>query len=206
MASSTSNGQSWDDRYAEEGFAFGDQPNDFLVESAATFGTGTSLVVGDGDGRNGVWLAQQGHHVTSIDLSPIGVAKAKKLAEQRGTTLDARVGDLETFDMGDAKWESIVSIFCHVPSTLRHIVHANVKRALKPGGVFVLEAYTKANIGRGVGGPQNDDLTVEIAELEADFAGWDLITHRAVERNIVEGKYHDGLSSTVQFLARKPRS
>ena len=206
MASSTSNGQSWDDRYAEEGFAFGDQPNDFLVESAASFGTGTSLVVGDGDGRNGVWLAQQGHRVTSIDLSPVGVAKAKKLAEQRGTSLYARVGDLETFDMGDAAWDSIVSIFCHVPSTLRHLVHANVKRALKPGGVFVLEAYTKANIGRGVGGPQNDDLTVELAELEADFAGWDLVTHRMVERNIVERKYHNGLSSTVQFLARNPQS
>lgn len=205
MASSTSNGQSWDDRYAEEGFAFGDQPNDFLVESATALNVGTSLVLGDGDGRNGVWLAQQGHQVTSIDLSPVGVAKAKKLAEQRGTEIDARVGDLETFDMGDAQWDSIVSIFCHLPSALRHIVHANVKRALKPGGVFVLEAYTKANIGRGVGGPQNDDLTVELAELEADFAGWNLVTHRTVERNIVEGKYHNGLSSTVQFLARKPR-
>jgi len=204
MASSTSNGQSWNDRYAEEGFAFGDQPNDFLVEAMRTSPTGESLVVGDGDGRNGVWLAEQGHTVTTIDLSPVGVEKAKRLAAERGERINAQVGDLETFQMGNGVWDSIVSIFCHVPSELRGQVHENVKRALKPGGIFVLEAYTKANIGRGVGGPQNDDLTVELAELENDFAGWGLEVHRMVERNIVEGKYHNGMSSTVQFLARKP--
>jgi len=205
MASSTSNGQSWDDRYAEEGFAFGDQPNDFLVEVEQAIPRGDALVVGDGDGRNGVWLAMQGHKVTTIDLSPVGVEKAKHLAASRGTSINAQVGDLETFEMGDGAWNSIVSIFCHLPSELRGQVHANVKRALKSGGVFVLEAYTKANIGRGVGGPQNDDLTVELAELERDFAGWTLEVHRVAERNIVEGKYHNGMSSTVQFLARKPR-
>lgn len=204
MASSTSNGQSWDDRYAEEGFAFGDQPNDFLVEVEQKIPRGEALVVGDGDGRNGVWLAMQGHKVTTIDLSPVGVEKAKHLAASRGTSINAQVGDLETFEMGDGAWDSIVSIFCHLPSELRNQVHENVKRALRPGGVFVLEAYTKANIGRGVGGPQNDDLTVELAELENDFAGWTLEVHRVVERNIVEGKYHNGMSSTVQFLARKP--
>jgi SAM-dependent methyltransferase len=204
MASSTSNGQSWDDRYAEEGFAFGDQPNDFLVEVEQAIPRGDALVVGDGDGRNGVWLAEQGHTVTTIDLSPVGVEKAKRLATSRGTSINAQVGDLETFEMGNGAWDSIVSIFCHLPSELRNQVHEKVKRALKPGGVFVLEAYTKANIGRGVGGPQNDDLTVELAELENDFAGWALEVHRVVERNIVEGKYHNGMSSTVQFLARKP--
>lgn len=204
MASSTSNGQSWDDRYAEEGFAFGDQPNDFLVEVEREIPRGEVLVVGDGDGRNGVWLGVQGHKVTTIDLSPVGVEKAKGLAAERGTSINAQVGDLETFEMGDGAWNSIVSIFCHLPSELRSQVHENVKRALKRGGVFALEAYTKANIGRGVGGPQDDDLTVDLAELENDFAGWTLEVHRVVERNIVEGKYHNGMSSTVQFLARKP--
>jgi SAM-dependent methyltransferase len=204
MSSTTSSGQSWDDRYAEEGFAFGTEPNDFLVEALSKFGVGKTLVLGDGDGRNGVHMAQVGHEVTSVDLSPIGVAKAKDLAKSRGASVNALVGDLDTFDMGMAAWDSIVSIFCHVPSQLRRRVHANVKASLKPGGRFVLEAYTKANIGRGVGGPQNDDLTVELAELEADFAGWTLEIHRVVERDIVEGKYHNGRSSTVQFFATKP--
>lgn len=143
--------------------------------------------------------------MTSVDLSPVGVAKAKELARKRGVSIDARVADLDSFEMGDTEWDSIISIFCHVPSTLRHRVHKNVAKALKPGGCFVLEAYTKANIGRGVGGPQNDDLTVELAELERDFDGWVLGVHRVVERNIVEGKYHNGMSSTVQFRACKPQ-
>ncbi len=204
MSHTTSSGQSWDERYSEEGFAFGDQPNDFLVEVEPTLAKGDTLMLGDGDGRNGVWVAQQGHHVVSIDLSSVGVTKAKELAAKRGTTIDARVGDLETFDMGRGAWDNVVSIFCHVPSALRRSVHAAVKQALRPGGRFVLESYNAANIGRGVGGPQSADLTVELAELEADFDGWHLEIHRAIDRNIVEGKYHSGHSSTVQFVAVKP--
>jgi hypothetical protein len=83
-------------------------------------------------------------------------------------------------------------------------LHDKVKAALRPGGRFVLESYNAANIGRGVGGPQSTDLTVELDEIEADFAGWTLEIHRAIDRNIVEGKYHDGHSSTVQFVAVKP--
>lgn len=205
MSHTTSSGHTWDERYSEEGFAFGDQPNDFLVEVEPTLARGDTLMLGDGDGRNGVWMAQQRHRVTSVDLSPVGVVKAKQLASQRGTTIDAHVGDLETFDMAIESWDNIVSIFCHVPSAIRRSVHNNVKAALRPGGRFVLESYNAANIGRGVGGPQSADLTVELEELEADFVGWALEVHRAIDRNIVEGKYHDGHSSTVQFVAVKPK-
>jgi SAM-dependent methyltransferase len=204
MSHTTSSGHTWDERYSEEGFAFGDQPNDFLVEVEPSLAKGDTLMLGDGDGRNGVWMAQQGHRVTSIDLSSVGVAKAKQLASHRGTTIDARVGDLETFDMGNESWDNIVSIFCHVPPAIRRSVHNNAKVALRPGGRFVLESYNAANIGRGVGGPQSADLTVELEELEADFAGWRLEIHRAIDRNIVEGEYHSGHSSTVQFVAVKP--
>lgn len=204
MSHTTSSGQTWDERYSEEGFAFGDQPNDFLVEVQPKLTNGDTLMLGDGDGRNGVWMAQQGHRVVTVDLSVVGVEKSKRLAIQRGTTIDARVGDLETFDMGVAQWDNIVSIFCHVPSAIRRHVHSNVKTSLRPGGRFVLESYNAANIGRGVGGPQSSDLTVELEELEADFAGWNLEIHRAIDRNIIEGKYHSGHSSTVQFVAVKP--
>ena len=204
MSNLTSSGQTWDDRYSEEGYAFGTEPNDFLVDSASVLTTGDTLVLGDGEGRNGVYLATLGHRVITIDLSSVGVAKANQLAAQRGTSIDARVADLANFDMGAEQWDNIVSIFCHVPTELRRRVHAGIKRALRPGGRFLLESYNAANIGRGVGGPQSNDLTVEIAELESDFAGWKLEVHRAVDRQISEGKYHEGRSSTVQLLAVRP--
>lgn len=204
VSHTTSSGQTWDERYSEPGFAFGDQPNDFLVEVAPILTKGETLMLGDGEGRNGVWMAQQGHDIVTVDLSAVGVTKARELAAKRGVVIDARVGDLESFDMGRERWENIVSIFCHEPSELRRRVHANVKAALRPGGRFVLESYNAANIGRGVGGPQSDDITVELTELEADFAGWSWEIHREVDRSIVEGKFHSGHSSTVQFVAVKP--
>lgn len=204
MSNLTSGGQTWDDRYSEEGYAFGTEPNDFLVDSAPVLTKGDTLVLGDGEGRNGVYLATLGHRVVTIDLSSVGVAKANQLAAQRGTTIEARVADLADYDMGVERWDNIVSIFCHVPTELRRRVHAGIKRALRPGGRFLLESYNAANIGRGVGGPQSTDLTVELAELESDFDGWTLEVHRAVDRQISEGKYHEGRSSTVQLLAVRP--
>ncbi len=205
MSHTTSSGQSWDERYAEDGFAFGTEPNDFLREVAAQLPVGLTLCLGDGEGRNGVFLAELGHEVVTVDLSPVGVLKARRLASDRGVALDARVADLASFDLGTAAWSSIVSVFCHLPPELRHLVHAAVPRALKRGGCFVFEAYRKANIGRGVGGPQNASMTVELEDVLNDLGGGgiDMVIGREVERNIVEGKYHNGQSATTQVFARK---
>ena len=202
--SHTSSGQTWDERYGEEGWAFGTEPNDFLREVLPRLPVGDVLVMGDGEGRNGVYLAGCGHRTVTVDLSPVGVAKARALAAERGVEIDARVADLSDFDMGAEQWDAVVSIFCHLPPALRASVHSRVRAALRPGGRFVLESYTAANIGRGVGGPQSSDMTLELAELERDFMGWTLEVHRDVERPVVEGRYHSGLSATVQFVAVKP--
>jgi SAM-dependent methyltransferase len=204
MNTQSTPGQFWDQRYSNDEYAFGTEANDFLREVSGDLAFGDTLVLGDGEGRNGVFLAQLGHRVTTIDLSPIGVDKSRRLAAERGVSIDARVADLATFDMGSEAWDSIVSIFCHVPSSVRVAEYASIRRALRPGGRFVVESYDAANIGRGVGGPQDPDLTVELSELETEFASWNPEIHRAVERPIKEGPLHDGLSSVVQFVAVKP--
>jgi SAM-dependent methyltransferase len=206
MSRTTSSGQSWDERYAEDGFAFGTEPNDFLREVAPTLPVGRTLCIGDGEGRNGVFLAELGHHVVTVDLSPVGVVKARRLAADRGVEMDAKVADLEVFDLGVDNWDCIVSVFCHLPAALRHRVYANVPAALRSGGCFVLEAYRAANIGRGVGGPQNAEMTVELEDVLSDIgttSGMSIIVGREVERDIVEGKYHNGRSATTQVLAKK---
>lgn len=206
MSRTTSSGQTWDERYAEDGFAFGTEPNDFLREVADSLPVGRTLCLGDGEGRNGVFLAQLGHHVVTVDLSPVGVVKARRLAADRKVEIDARVADLDGFDLGHDDWDCIVSVFCHLPRTLRHAVHSAIPGALRRGGCFVFEAYRAANIGRGVGGPQNAEMTVELEDVLGDLgvaAGLTIEIGREIERDIVEGKYHNGLSATTQVLARR---
>lgn len=206
VSRTTSSGQSWDERYAEEGFAFGTDPNDFLREVVDELPVGRTLCIGDGEGRNGVFLARQGHRVVTVDLSPVGVVKARRLAADRGVELDARVADLDGFDLGTESWDCIVSVFCHLPPALRRTVHSAVPVALTAGGCFVFEAYRSANIGRGVGGPQNAEMTVELEDVLADLgaaSGLEIVIGREVERDIVEGRYHNGRSATTQVLARR---
>ena len=194
----------WDQRYADSEFFYGTEPNDFLREALAHLPRGDVLCLGDGEGRNGVWLAEQGLRVTSVDQSAVGMQKAAALAARRQVLLTTDVADLAAFDLGVASWHAVVSIFCHLPSALRRSVHARVVRALHPGGVVLLEAYTPAQLGRGTGGPSDADMLPTLALLRAEFAGLDVLVGVERERAVLEGKGHRGASSVVQFVARKP--
>jgi hypothetical protein len=206
--STTSSGISWDERYAGEEYGFGTAPNDFLRECMALPAFADAalqvLCIGDGEGRNGVWLAGLGHEVTSVDLSPVGVDKARRLATVHRVPLDARVGDLARWDLGVDAWDLVVSVFCHLAPELRADVHARIARAVRPRGWVAFEAYRPANVGRGVGGPQSAELNVTLEELRGQFAGWEPVVAREVERDIHEGRYHNGMSATTQWLARRP--
>ena len=206
--STTSHNVNWDDRYAGSEFAFGTEPNDFLRECVETTNIASEtidiLCIGDGEGRNGVFLAAAGHRVTTVDLSPVGVDKARDLAKQYGVAVNSLVADLDNYDLGDVKWDLVVSIFCHMPPTLRTKVHREIIAALRPGGSFLMEAYRPANVGRGVGGPQNTELCVTLVEFEAQFSDFSFVIAREVERDIAEGKFHSGFSATTQILAQKP--
>lgn len=193
----------WDQRYGSGDYFYGTEPNDFLRAAAVHLPRGCVLCIGDGEGRNGVWLAEQGFEVTSLDQSAVGLDKAKALAKQRGVQLATVPADLATFDLGLGRWDAVVSIFCHLPSALRRDVYARIVKALRPGGVVLLESYTPAQLGRGTGGPPVADMLVDLAALRADFAGLEVLHGAELERDVQEGKGHRGLSSVVQFVARK---
>lgn len=194
----------WDERYAETGYAYGTDPNDFLVQVAGFIPPGPVLCLAEGQGRNAVYLAQQGHAVTAVDQSAVGLEKAQQLAALRGVPLTTVVGDLAHYDLGVGQWAGIVSIFCHLPGPLRRRVYGASVAALRPGGVLVLEAYTPAQLGHRTGGPQSRDLLATQAELQEELAGLEWLQAREIEREIHEGKYHDGLSAVVQLVGRKP--
>ena len=193
----------WEERYGAEEFVFGTDPNDFLRANLSTLGSGNVLCLAEGEGRNAVFLAENGLSVSSVDLTESGVAKTHRLATERGVVVDAVTGDLADFDLGVAKWDAIVSIFAHTPPSIRIDLHRRVVDALAPGGVFLLEAYTPAQVGRGTGGPQVPELTMTAEGLRGELAPLEFLTIQELEREVIEGPGHTGEGAVVQVIARK---
>jgi SAM-dependent methyltransferase len=190
----------WNARYAESGFAYGDQPNDFLREVANRITTGPVLCLAEGEGRNAVYLATRGHDVTAVDLSATGLAKAEALARSRGVSIRTAVADLDTYVIQPGAWAAIVSIWAHVPESLRARIHHASVAGLRPHGVFVLEAYTPAQLALGTGGPKDVSLLVDPDALRTELAGLDLVRFETITREVHEGPYHDGQSAVVRVL------
>ena len=198
----------WDDRYDHPNYFYGFRPNDFLVTAEVMVRRrGRVLVLGDGEGRNGVWLAQKGHDVTTVDISEVGARKARVLAQERGVELDIQVADLADWVQGAAAlgpWDAIVSIFCHLPSGLRYDVARALTPQLAPTGKLIMEAYTPAQPSMGSGGPKNEDLLMTRQKVVNDWPGL-LLDVRITERRIFEGMGHQGLSSVIQVLGQPRR-
>lgn len=195
----------WDQRYSQPGFAYGTEPNDFLAENAERYFSpgGEVLCLAEGEGRNAVFLARLGFRVTGVDSSSVGLDKARKLAQQHGTSIRTVVADLGDFDLGIARWDGIVSIWCHTPSTLRARLHRSVVAALAPGGVFLLEAYTPKQLELKTGGPPTADMMMTLAAVREELADLEWLSGEEKLRDVHEGSYHNGSSAVLQVLARK---
>ena len=194
----------WNERYAGEGLVYGDAPNDFLARMADRFPPrGNALDIGAGEGRNALFLASRGLDVLAVDQSEVGMQKAQRLASERGLTLRTRAADLQEFDAEADSLDVVSSIFVHLPAALRAAVHERVRRWLKPGGVFVLEAYAPDQIGRGTGGPSDPSLLASLETIVGELKGLEIEHRAALVRNVTEGQFHTGEASVVQVVARK---
>ncbi len=196
--------QFWNERYSHGHFVYGESPNEFLAECAAMIPEGPVLCVAEGEGRNAVFLAGLGHHVTAVDQSDIGLAKARQFAARRGVHVETACTDLAAYPFAPGAWSGIVAIFAHLPSALRRRMHRDAANGLQPGGVFILEAYTPAQLARDTGGPKAADLLMNLADLREELSGLDFLVAREIERDIREGMFHTGPGAVVQILARKP--
>jgi SAM-dependent methyltransferase len=194
----------WDTRYSNANFCYGTEPNAFVAAMAGEIPAGPVLCLAEGEGRNAVHLAQLGHAVTAVDQSAVGLAKAARLAADRGVALTTIVADLAHFTIMPATWSGIVSTFVHLPPRLRRTVHAQVAAGLRPGGVFMLEAYTPAQLAFGTGGPRAAELCPTLAALRDELPGLEFEIARECERDVIEGTYHTGRGAVVQVLARRP--
>ena len=191
----------WDERYGSEEYAYGKIPNKFLEENFKAIPRGKVLSLAEGEGRNAVFLARQGYSVTAVDGSRVGLQKAKKLAEENGVSLELVHADLASFDIGNNKWDGIVSIFCPLPSALRKELHKKVVAGLKTNGVFLLEAYSPAQLKYRTGGGNSADTMTTRESLIVELAGLKFKHLIELERNVVEGVYHTGPGAVVQAIA-----
>ena len=193
----------WDERYSAKEYAYGKDPNQFLEENYQAIPKGRVLSLAEGEGRNAVFLAKQGYSVTAVDGSEVGLGKAAKLAEENGVEIELIHADLNEYDIGENKWDGIVSIFYPLPSALRKPLYKKVAAGLKPGSVFLLEAYRPEQLQYGTGGGDSADTMTSKESLLHDLAGLKFIHLIELERNVVEGIYHTGLAAVVQAIAVK---
>jgi SAM-dependent methyltransferase len=194
----------WNERYSGDELAYGAAPNEFLSSMAGRLPTsGDALDIGAGEGRNALFLASRGLNVLAVDQSDAGMQKAQRLAGERGLALRTQVMDLQEFDAERNSFDVISSIFVHLPRALRAAVHKRARAWLKPGGVFLLEAYAPDQIERSTGGPKDPSLLASLDVILGELDGLEIEHQAALVRNVCEGRFHTGEASVVQVLARK---
>lgn len=193
----------WDQRYAEPGYAYGTQVNVYLASHADLFKPGQRvLVIGDGEGRNGVWLAQQGLEVLSVDQSAVGLAKAAALAQENKVALETLCIDVTQWNWPREAFDHVVLIFVHFPPGVRARMHHQALAALKPGGTLIMESFTYEQLSYPSGGPPVREMLYDMALLQADFSRGEILELEEQVVELQEGKYHHGKGAVVRLLCK----
>ena len=195
----------WDDRYASDDYLFGTEPNAFLVSQRGLLEPGMScLAVADGEGRNGVWLAQQGLRVLSVEASAAALDKARRLARERGVAIDFEQADLAHWQWGENRFDAVAAIFIQfAPPALREQMFAGIKRCLKPGGLLLLQGYTPRQLEFKTGGPPVAENMYTLELLRNAFGDMEIMHLREHDDDIGEGTGHSGISALIDLVARK---
>lgn len=196
----------WNERYSAPGYLFGEGPNAWLAAQAARLpARGAALCVADGDGRNSVWLAQRGLEVTAFDFSPVAVAKARELAARKAVRVQFEVADVAGWRWPEAAYDVVAAIFVQFADPkLREFMFGRMVRALRPGGLLVLQGYTPKQLEYKTGGPSQVEHLYTAALLVEAFADLEFIELRDYEAELEEGERHVGRSALIGLVARKP--
>jgi cyclopropane fatty-acyl-phospholipid synthase-like methyltransferase len=195
----------WEARFRTTGYLFGKEPNAFLRSQAGRLqGRTTALAVADGEGRNGVWLAEQGLDVLAVDFSATALAKARLLAQERGVRLRTEIADLTTWRWPQAGFEVVAAIFVQVITAAeRSEFFAGIKAALKPGGLLLMQGYRPEQLRYRTGGPPSVEQLYTRALLEEAFGDFTSLEIREHDSTIAEGSAHVGMSALIDLVGIK---
>ena len=198
----------WNDRYSKDGFAYGEQPNNYLKEQLEKLTIGAILFPAEGEGRNAVFAAKLGWVVSAFDISVEGKNKALRLAETNKVTIDYQVGELQTLNYNTEQFDAIALIYAHFPPDIKSFYHQTLDKYLKKDGLIIFEAFSKKHIdyiarNESVGGPKDIAMLFSIDELKSDFANYEIIELVEKEIELSEGLFHNGKGSVIRFVGRK---
>ena len=205
MAIPSDERQAWDARFDRPEYIFGTEPNAFLARSIGLVPVGQSILcVADGEGRNGVFLAEQGYRVTTFDLSPVAVAKAQALAEARGVDIATHIAGTDDWEWTPERFDAVAAIFIQfAPPEMRARAFEGILRTLRPGGLLLLQGYTPRQLGYGTGGPPFAANMYTQELLREAFADHDLVELTEYDAEIAEGPGHHGMSALIDCVVRK---
>ncbi|MFS0777007.1 class I SAM-dependent methyltransferase [Neobacillus sp. 3P2-tot-E-2] len=196
----------WNIRFQDDDYVYGKEPNVFLADIRKKLQlSGDTLAIAEGEGRNAVFLAEQGMKVTAWDYAESGLAKTKKLADSRAVTVSTELVDLNDINWEKDKWDQLVCIFGHFTTDLRKKTLQGVKETIKPGGYYVSEVYSIYQLPYVSGGPKDLDFLYNPEEFLQVFSDWRIIHFFMGEVTRHEGKLHNGLSHVIQFVGQKPK-
>lgn len=200
--------QRWDERFRNEDFAYGTNPNEFLKEKIEKLQAGNVLFAAEGEGRNAVFAASIGWSAFAFDISIEGKKKALKLAETKNVDIDYRVGELETLNFVPEQFDAIALIYAHFPAEIKSFYHKTLNKYLRKDGIIIFEAFSKKHLdynlkNEKVGGPKELTMLFSIDEIKGDFPNYEIIELVEQEIELNEGAFHNGLGSVIRFVGRK---
>jgi len=197
----------WNERFSAPDYIFGTAPNAFLASKAHLFKPGQrALCVADGEGRNSVWLAGRGLEVSAFDISPVGVAKARKLAAERGVRVAHEVASVYEWRWPLAHFDVVAAIFVQFADpAMRSFLFERMAASLKPGGLVLIEGYTPRQLEYKTGGPSQIENLYTAELLRSSFPGFEVLELREYEAELDEGSRHAGISALMDFVARDGR-
>ena len=199
----------WDQQYSAPDFKYGTQANWFLRNQAAHLHPGSDVLLpGDGEGRNSVWLAQRGHHVTAVDNSRVGLNKAARLACENGVAIALIEADLEQWVPTPDSVDAIVLTYVHLPASWRRMAHQRLVSALRPGGWLILEAFHPQQLQHSSGGPKDEAMLYTVEMIRSDLATDPAIFLDEVlvwegEAHLDEGSGHQGVAHLTRYVAHR---
>jgi SAM-dependent methyltransferase len=198
----------WEERFSQDEFAYGTEPNIYLKEQLEKLPPGKILFPAEGEGRNAVFAAKLGWDVSAFDISAAGKQKAFRLAQSNNVTLNYHVGGIESLDYKAGQFDAIALIYAHFPADIKSLYHKALDKLLRMGGMIIFEAFSKkhlANIARNekVGGPNDIEMLFSIEEIRNDFQNYEIIELVEKEIELKEGIYHNGIGSVIRFTGRK---